>query len=99
MGFSQPSLILKKAKGIWKKEWNIDIWRTAVSRRWRDVRWGEILSLLVFAGGAGYLMCAVSCESNVTAIKMEAGLPVGIFRGTNQTTSMMYLRKQRCMKR
>jgi len=30
---------------------------------------------------------------------MEAGLPVGIFRNTNQTTSMMCLRQQRRMKR
>jgi len=37
-------------------------------------------------------MCAVSCESNVIAIKMEAGLPVRVFRGTDQTTSMMCLK-------
>jgi len=35
-------------------------------------------------------MCAVSCESNVTAIKMEAGLPARVFRETGQTTSMMH---------
>jgi len=46
----------------------------------------------VFTDGAGYLMCAVSCESNVIAIKMEAGLPVRVFRGTDQTTSMMCLK-------
>ncbi len=38
---------------------------------------------------AVYSMCAVSCESNVTAIKMEAGLPIRAFRSTGQTTSMM----------
>ena len=48
---------------------------------------------------AVYSMCAVSCESNVTAIKMEAGLPIRAFRSTGQTTSMMCWRQQRCMKR
>ena len=43
----------------------------------------------VSAGGAIYTLCAVSCESNVAAIKMEAGLPIRAFRSTGQTTSMM----------
>jgi len=50
---------------------------------------GVSLSLLVSASGEGYSTCAVSCESNVTAIKMEAGLPIRVFRKTDQTTSMM----------
>ena len=59
---------------------------------------GEPLPVSVCWRG-GYSMCAASCASNVTVIKMEAGLPVGIFRSTNQTTSMMCWRKQRRMKR
>ncbi len=29
----------------------------------------------MFTVGAGYSMCDVSCESNVTTIKMEADIP------------------------
>jgi hypothetical protein len=44
-----------------------------------DARWCERRIPSALAGGTVYSMCAVSCVSNVTKIKMEEGPPIRIF--------------------
>lgn len=44
-------------------------------------------------------VCCELLRDNVTEIKMEVGLPIRVFRDTDQTASMICPRQQRCMKR